>query len=88
MQIVIDIPHEHYHRAKEYFDIDNIYHDVIKAVGKGIPLPKGHGRLMILSEDKVKANLMNLSFSCSKWISEVGLSDATLKILEAEMENA
>lgn len=55
-----------------------------KAVRNGTPLPEHHGRLMILSEDKVKENQIELDFSCQKWISEVGLSYATIAIIEAD----
>ena len=53
------------------------------AIINGTPLPKGHGRLMILSEDKLKENQINLDFSCQKWISEVGLSNATIATIKA-----
>ena len=59
MQIVINIEDELYKQCKntelteenEGFD----FH-IIKAVANGTPLPKGHGRLMVLSEDKLKKN--------------------------------
>ena len=54
------------------------------ALEKATPLPKGHGRLMILSDDKLKENQINLDVSCQKWISEVGLSNATVAIIEAD----
>lgn len=57
---------------------------LIDAVAKGTPLPKGHGRLMVLSEDAVKREQTPLSFSCQNWISEVGLSNATVAIIEAD----
>ena len=57
-----------------------------KVVINGTPLPEGHGNLIILSNDELKENLMDLSFSCQKWISEVGLSFATVAIIEAESE--
>ena len=50
----------------------------------GVKLPKGHGRLIILSEDAVKREQVPLHFSCQNWISEVGLSNATVAILEAD----
>ena len=51
------------------------------------PLPEEHGRLMILSEDKLKENQIDFSFSHQKWISEVGLSNATVEIIEADAES-
>ena len=86
MQIVIDIPKRTYEQLKflreQGFDGFDTIIDI--AVANGIPLPKGHGRLMILSEDKVKENQINLDFSCQKWISAVGLSNATLTIIGAD----
>ena len=61
---------------------------VENAILNGTPLPKGHGRLMILSENEVKRELTSLNFSCQNWISEVGLWNATLAIIEAESEDA
>lgn len=63
-------------------DVDN----VVNAIKQGTPLPEHHGRLMILSETKVKENQINLDFSCQKWIGEVDLSNATVAIIEAEKE--
>ena len=88
MKIVIDIDDNLYARL---FDngVDN-YDDAVdmaKAIRKGTPLPKGHGRLMILSEDAVKREQTPLRFSCQNWISEVGLSNATVAIIEAESED-
>ena len=57
---------------------------LINAINNGIPLPKGHGKLMILSENKLKENQIDLDFSCQKWISEVGLSNATVAIIETD----
>ena len=42
---------------------------------------------MILSEDAVKREQTPLSFSCQNWISEVGLSNATEAIIEADTES-
>ena len=77
MKILIDIPEEDYILAIKddyrtiYGGTDSHIADAIKV---GVILPKNHGRLIMLSEDKLKENLMNLDFSCQKWISEVGLS--------------
>lgn len=58
--------------------------DLRESVRNGTQLPKGHGRLIILSEDAIKREQMPLSFSCQNWISEVGLSNATVAIIEAD----
>ncbi len=57
--------------------------DILGGITNGTPLPKGHGRLIILSEDAVKREQTPLSFSCQNWISEAGLSNATVAIIEA-----
>ena len=84
MQIVIDIPEEAYKLIQnDGVDWLGTEH-ILNAVANGTPLPKGRGRLIILSEDTVKRELERLSFSCQKWISEVGLSKATVAIIEAD----
>ena len=87
MELIIDIPEEMYKNIQsENFWLDsgltlsNAY-DFIK---NGTPLPKGQGRLMILSEDEVKRELTSLNFSCQNWISEAGLWNATVAIIEAD----
>ena len=88
MQIVIDIPIEQYnlimqsHRRGVASFIDK--EAIMYTIKNGTPLPKGHGRLMILSEDAVKREQTPLSFSCQNWISELGLLDATVAIIEAD----
>jgi len=79
MQIIIDIPEEMWERIKDGY----VPLGISKYLKKGTPLPKEHGRLLILSEDVVKRNQMPLSFSCQKWISEVGLSNATITTIES-----
>ena len=91
MRLVIDIPDEMYMDIKEEvrmkvntFEHIPFLHEVISV---GTPLPKGHEDLMILSKEKLKENQINLDFSCQKWISEVGLSNATVAIIEADTES-
>ena len=90
MQIVIDIPDDiysaivkQYRKDKELQIRDNLY----KAIANGTPLPKGHGRLFLLDEEIVKEYLTSFSFSSEDWISEVDISKATLKVLEADKED-
>ena len=91
MKIVIDIPEDVYTRLFDNGIQDNeiATGDICKiarSIRLGILLPKGHGDLIILSNDELKENRMDLSFSCQKWISEAGLSFATVAIIEAESE--
>lgn len=89
MDIIISIDKEDYNRLKEYktAPFHSLTSRVYEAIANGTPLPKGHKRLMILSEDKVKENQVNLDFSCQKWISEVDLSNATVTIIEVEKKD-
>ena len=88
MQIVIDIDENVFTRL---FDNGDEYVADMRracvAIRKGILLPQGHGRMIILSEDAVKREQVSLSFSCQNWISEVGLSNATVAIIEADKES-
>ena len=84
MQIVIDIPEETYKATCNGCMLPPDVENVVRGIKNGTPLPKVHGRLMILSENRLKENQINLDFSCEKWISEVGLSNATVKIIKAD----
>ena len=92
MKVVIDIPRKTYEhiRSSGGHGIFNIQDDdnliVTKAIFNGIPLSKGHGRLIILDEAKVMEHFTSFSFSFQSWISEVGISMSTLKIIEADKE--
>lgn len=85
IELVIKIPEEIY-IASQILDVK--YEDTVQipleVIANGTPLPKRHGRLMIISEDKVKENQIDLDFSLQKWIGEVDLSNATVAIIEAD----
>lgn len=81
--LLVKIPEELYQMCRSCLgDADCIE----SAIANGKLIPKSHGRLLILSEDAVKREETPLSFSCQNWISEVGLSNATVAIIEAEKE--
>jgi len=88
MKIVIDIDDNLYTRL---FDngVDNYDNaaDMAKAIRKGIILPKEYGRLFILDEEKAKKYFTKFSFSSQDWISEVDISKATIKVIEADKED-
>ncbi len=88
IELVIKIPEEKLSiiKNKMYCGIYDL--NLYNAVANGTQLPKGHGRLLILSEDAVKRELTHLGFSCQSWISDVGLSDATVAIIEADKEES
>ena len=60
--------------------------ELMKAIDNGVLLPENHGRLFILDEELAKKYFTEFSFSCKKWISEVGISNATLKVIEADKD--
>ena len=89
IELVIRIDEEDYKIMRHNIAVNNplcplSQEEMVSKVAKGTPLPKGHGRLMVLSEDAVKREQTPLSFSCQNWISEVGLSNATVAIIEAD----
>ena len=93
IELVIKIPEEQYEFIKQMtmYEVKNnrdLLYDICIGIRNGTPLPKGHGRLMILSEDKLKENQMNLDFSCQKWISEIGLSNSIVSIVEADKDES
>lgn len=85
VEVVVRLPKESYDILKnneDRFSGSRIYDCILK----GTVLPKGHGRLFILDEELVKEFFTSFSFSCQKWISEVDISKATLKVIEADKE--
>ena len=87
MKLVIDVDDNLYTRL---FDngIDNYDDaaDMARAIRKGTILPKGHSRLFILDEEKAKKYFTKFSFSLQDWISEVGISNATIKVIEIDKD--
>ena len=83
VEVVIRLPEKTYRKilSNEYD-----YGDMNAIIQAGSPLPKGHGRLFILDEAKAKEYFTNFSFSLQDWISEVGISNATLKVIEVDKE--
>lgn len=93
MKLIIDVPEKIYNRYMNYTDsyVDFVFFGeeqmLVRAIRKSTPLPEGHEKLIVLSETKLKENQINLDWSCQKWISEVGLSFATVAIIKADKEN-
>lgn len=85
IELVIKIPEEIY-KASQILDVK--YEDTVQipleVIANGTPLPKRHGRLIILSEDAVKREQVSVGFYCQNMIGEVGLSNATVAIIEAD----
>ena len=53
MKVIIDIPEEEYMEIKRYYDNLPIYSTVeaeLYYIAHGIPLPKGHGRLIDIKQ--------------------------------------
>ena len=87
MKLIIDIPKKTFEDLRQGVFItvgETFTKRLIKYIKNGIPLPKEHGRLIILSENTVKREQTSLNFSCQNWISEVGLSNATVAIIKAD----
>ena len=82
-----DIADKDIKKGKVYSSFRDVPQESVLVIANGTPLPKGHGRLMILSEDTVKRNQTLFAFSCQNWIREVGLSNATVTIIEADKES-
>lgn len=91
MKLVVDIPDKLYNfvRSKtsagnsRNFDDYDMY-DISRRIANGKPLPKRHNRLLILDEGTVEKYMFPMSFSCQKWISEVGISESTVATIEAD----
>ena len=87
MQIVINVFEETYKSIKHGMRFKDDVEAIMTQIENSRPLSNAHGRLIILSEDAVKREQqMPLSFSHQKWISEVGLSNATVAIIDADEE--
>lgn len=88
MKLLIDMDDNLYTRL---FDngVDNYNDaaDIAKVIRKGTILPKGYGRLFILDEEVAKKYFTKFSFSLQDWISEVGISEATLEIIETDKDD-
>lgn len=87
MRLIIEIPEKVYkkQRYSQYFGAWSVA--LQKCFENGISIPEGHDRMIILSEDAVKREQtpLTLNFSCQKWISEVGLSNATIATIEPDV---
>ena len=88
IELVIKIPKELYETYKGRPPMlgDTGMDMIAQSIANGTPLPEHHGRLIILSEAKMKENLNVFDFSSQNWISEVNLSNATVAIIEAVKE--
>lgn len=89
MKIVIDMDEDTYKDIKSgkiYTSVRDVPQESVAAIANGTPLPKGCGRLIILDEAKAKMYFTKFSFSLQNWISEVDISKATLKVIEADEE--
>ena len=85
MQIVIDIPEQDYELACKYPDV--LFGSYGRAIAKGTPLPKGHGRL--IDKDHMIARLEAASKFYSGENADAfderfshGLKEAAIKVAE------
>ncbi len=80
MQILIDIDEEIYKRILPYKDLPivsnlaNDYPEITHAVANGVPLPKGHGRLIDANRLRSMYSINRANFNTvvgiQKWIDE------------------
>lgn len=86
MQIVIDIPEEDYERLKEYKKAPfcSLTSRTYEAIANGVPLPKGHGRLIDADRLKPMHSINRANFNTvvgiQKWV------DDAPTIIEADKE--
>ena len=86
MKLVIDIPDREYKQRTEFPQCYNLTID--KAIANGIPLPKGHGRL--IDADELSKRLVNASMFFRGEKADMfdtrfadGLREADIKLSEA-----
>ncbi len=87
VELVIKISEDAYKATCDGCMLPPDVENVVQGIKNGTPLPKVHGRLLILSENRLKENQINLDWSCQKWISEVSVSNAIVTIIEADTES-
>ena len=89
VEVMIKLPKDLYNGIEcrnGELETEYVCDELMKAINNGVLLSEGHGRLFILDEELAKKYLTKFSFSCQKWISEVGISEATLKVIEIDKE--
>ena len=91
VEVIVKIPKDDLKILRQRFSkgayrASTLEQTIVETILDGTVLPKGHGRLFILDEELAKEFFTSFSFSCQKWISEVGISNATLKVIEADKE--
>lgn len=73
MKLIIDIPEEMYNNYKEYVILNNdagypsLGH-LYEIIGKGVPLPKGHGRL--IDAEKIANEINTLKDNWNRYGNE------------------
>lgn len=99
MQIVIDIDEDVFTRLfdngiEDYAIVNDDLLAIAKSIRKGIPLPKGHGRLGDL--DKIKKEMQNYYDDCAKtsgytrlgFETAIAVVEDVPTIIEADIGNA
>ena len=86
MQIVIDISEKDYQTLKKKDKFDAMYLDYYeKLIVYGIPLPKGHGRLV--DADEIDNNIYDLTRSMDLNYGQISeVVDTAPTIIEADRE--
>lgn len=70
MKLIIDIPKDIIESAKSSPNYYPTYHfeKIWRAIAKGIPLPKGHGRLIDADKMKTMKNIQSANFNAVELI--------------------
>lgn len=82
MQIVIDIPEELFESAKEGYMCGNGI--IVSAIANGIPLPKGHGRLIDADELKKHQYHDNNRYENAVAVAYISWADTIVKADKGE----
>ena len=58
-----------------------------KIIANGTPLPKNHGRLLLVDANHLKLQQVIFSTGSSSWFNEAAICKATVSVIEADTES-
>lgn len=87
MQIVIDIPEEEYNFVKKQVAVGNT-NPLKICIANGTPLPKGHGRIVDISQIKFLKALHDVTYGKISWGEATKqIKNSAPTLVEADTEN-
>lgn len=87
MQIVIDIPEEDYNFVKKQV-ADGITNPLKICIANGTPLPKGHGRIVDISQIEWLKALHDANFGYITWSEAIKqIKNSAPTLVEADKES-